>query len=40
MGHLASQLPEKVDLVYYLEVNEWNGRKDLQLNVQDMHPAR
>ena len=28
-----------VDLVYYLEVNEWNGRQALQLNVQDMRCA-
>ena len=40
MGHFASELPDRVDVVYYLEVNEWNGRKDLQLNVQDMRPAR
>ncbi len=38
-GEWAGRLPEVVDLVYYLEVNEWNGRRRLQLNVQDIRPA-
>jgi single-stranded-DNA-specific exonuclease len=38
-GHLAAELPASVDIAYTLEVNEWNHRKRLQLNVQDMRPA-
>jgi single-stranded-DNA-specific exonuclease len=38
-GAWAGLLPGRVDLVYSLGVNEWNGRRDLQLNVQDIRPA-
>jgi single-stranded-DNA-specific exonuclease len=38
-GHLMGDLPERVDLAYQLEINEWNGRQSLQLNVQDIHAA-
>jgi single-stranded-DNA-specific exonuclease len=31
---------ERVDVVYTLEVNEWNGERRLQLNVQDLRPAK
>jgi single-stranded-DNA-specific exonuclease len=30
---------ERVDVVYTLEVNEWNGERRLQLNVQDLRPT-
>ena len=36
LGHLKPDLPPKVDLLYTFEVNEWNGRKSLQLNVKDI----
>ena len=39
MGHHQLELRERMDVVYYLEENEWNGRINLQLNVQDMRPA-
>jgi single-stranded-DNA-specific exonuclease len=45
-GEWAARLPaarspqgERIDLVYTLELNEWNGEKRLQLNVQDLRPA-
>ena len=28
-----------MDIVYYLEENEWNGQRRMQLNIQDMRPA-
>jgi hypothetical protein len=28
-----------VDIVYHLEVNEWNDQQRLQLNVQDVRPS-
>lgn len=34
-----TDLPRRIDVVYTLEVNEWNGEKQLQLNVQDLRPA-
>jgi single-stranded-DNA-specific exonuclease len=36
LGHLKPELPDKVDLLYTFEINEWNGRKSLQLNVRDI----
>ncbi len=38
-GTWASMMPQFVDLVYTIGVNEWNGRRDLQLMVQDLRPA-
>lgn len=38
-GEWSGQLPEVIDVAYHLEVNEWNGRQQLQLNVQDIRPA-
>jgi single-stranded-DNA-specific exonuclease len=38
-GAWESSLPEKIDLVYSIGVNEWNGRRDLQLVVQDIQEA-
>jgi single-stranded-DNA-specific exonuclease len=37
LGAWASHKPDRVDLAYELEMNEWNGRQSLQLNVQDVH---
>ena len=39
-GHLATDLPQFVDIAYYLEVNEWNGEQNIQLNIQDMKPSQ
>jgi single-stranded-DNA-specific exonuclease len=38
-GDWANKLPDRIDLVYHLEINEWNGRRQLQLNVQDVRPT-
>ncbi|MBU0702932.1 MAG: DHH family phosphoesterase, partial [Chloroflexi bacterium] len=38
-GEWAGKLPDRVDIVYHLEVNEWNGQRRLQLNIQDIRPA-
>jgi single-stranded-DNA-specific exonuclease len=35
-GELLSQVPARIDVAYTLEVNEWNHRRQLQLNVQDL----
>jgi single-stranded-DNA-specific exonuclease len=35
-GGLAGQVPDRVDVAYTLEVNEWNGQRRLQLNIQDL----
>ncbi|MGB1289167.1 MAG: single-stranded-DNA-specific exonuclease RecJ, partial [Aggregatilineales bacterium] len=39
LGDLCDDLPEYIDIVYHLEVNEWQGRRNLQLNIQDLRPA-
>jgi len=38
-GEWVGKLPGRVDVVYNLEINEWNGQRRLQLNVQDIRPA-
>jgi single-stranded-DNA-specific exonuclease len=38
-GHWKEQMPERVDLMYTFERNEFNGRVSLQLNVKDLKPA-
>jgi single-stranded-DNA-specific exonuclease len=40
MGEFEPLLEDRMDIVYHLEENEWNGRVNLQLNIQDMRPAR
>jgi single-stranded-DNA-specific exonuclease len=39
MGSWHDVLSDRVDLAYTLEINEWNGRQRLQLNVKDIRPA-
>jgi single-stranded-DNA-specific exonuclease len=39
LGHLQSDLPPQVDLLYTFESNEFNGRTSLQLNLKDVKPA-
>lgn len=39
MGEWRSELPHRIDLAYAVEVNEFNGRKSLQLNVKDIRGA-
>lgn len=38
-GHWQENLPPYVDLLFQFEVNEYNGRRELQLNVRDLRPA-
>ncbi len=35
----VNRMPQHIDVVYTINVNEWNGRRDLQLVVQDIRPA-
>jgi single-stranded-DNA-specific exonuclease len=39
LGHLAGNLPNRVDLIFAFEKNEYNGQSYLQLNVRDIRPA-
>lgn len=36
LGDWADQIGSYIDVVYHLEINEWNGYIKLQLNVQDI----
>lgn len=38
LGNWLDQLPSRVDLAFQLEMNEWNGKRTLQLNVKDIRP--
>ncbi|HEX7976691.1 MAG TPA: hypothetical protein VF498_19940, partial [Anaerolineales bacterium] len=38
-GSWLGQLPPRVDLMYTFEMNEFNGRSSLQLNVRDLKPT-
>ena len=38
-GDWANHMPQFIDLVYTVNVNEWNGRRNLQLMVQDLRPS-
>jgi len=39
-GHLHGNLPQRIDLLYRFEVNEFRGKKTLQLNIRDIKPTR
>jgi single-stranded-DNA-specific exonuclease len=39
MGALHNTLQPRVDVLYNVELNEYNGRKSLQLNLKDIKPA-
>ncbi len=38
-GHWYGQLPGLVDVFYTFELNEYNGRTSLQLNIRDLKPS-
>ncbi|MCJ7695870.1 MAG: single-stranded-DNA-specific exonuclease RecJ [Anaerolineaceae bacterium] len=39
-GHWHNNMPEKIDIAYSFEINEYRGRQTLQLNIKDMKPSR
>ncbi len=38
-GAWTDGMPQIIDVVYSINLNEWNGRRNLQLMVQDIRPA-
>jgi single-stranded-DNA-specific exonuclease len=38
-GDWIGNLPQRIDLMFTFELNEYNGRKTLQLNVKDIKPG-
>lgn len=39
LGDWVNDIPDSIDAVFNLEVNEWQGRRNLQLNLRDIRPA-
>lgn len=39
LGEWARKMPQQVDIAFQLELNEWNGRRNLQANLQDIRMA-
>lgn len=39
LGNWYGRIPDQIDVAYQLEVNEWNGRRTIQMNLQDVRPA-
>jgi single-stranded-DNA-specific exonuclease len=35
-GHLVDEIPGQIDIAYAFELNEFNGRQTLQLNIKDI----
>jgi single-stranded-DNA-specific exonuclease len=39
LGDWLADIPERIDVVYNLEINEWLGRRNLQLRLRDIRPS-
>ena len=39
LGDWAKRMPQSIDAAYRLEMNEWNGRRNLQMQLLDIRPA-
>ena len=38
-GHWLDQMPKAFDIIYSFEINSYNGRETLQLNIKDIKPT-
>jgi single-stranded-DNA-specific exonuclease len=38
-GHWNGQLPDMVDIAFTFDINKYQGRESLQLNIKDIKPA-
>jgi single-stranded-DNA-specific exonuclease len=36
MGRWAEHMPDRIDMAFQLEINEWQGRQRLQANLKDI----
>lgn len=39
LGNWARQMPRRIDAVYHSEINDWGGRRNLQLRLLDIRPT-
>ena len=40
LGEWANQMPQRIDLLYRFEINEFNGQRTFQLNIRDIQASR
>ncbi|MGD1994495.1 MAG: single-stranded-DNA-specific exonuclease RecJ [Anaerolineae bacterium] len=38
-GEWSNKLTDRIDIAYHLQLNEWRGERNLQLNIQDIRPS-
>ena len=38
-GAAADSLPQQIDIAFNLELNEWQGKRSVQLRLRDWRPA-
>jgi len=38
-GYQLENLTEEIDIAYYFDINVWNGRQTMQLNIRDIRPS-
>ena len=36
MGKMSLELGDKIDIVYNLSINQWNGNREIQLIIKDI----
>ncbi len=39
LGEWSKTLPRRIDVAYHPEINEWNGKRSLQMHLLDIRPA-
>ena len=39
LGGWAEHMPDRIDVAFQLEINEWQGRQSLQANLKDIREA-
>lgn len=40
LGNLDLAIGHNVDIVYNININEWNGNREIQLKIKDIHPVK
>ncbi len=40
LGAWAKRMPERIDAAYQVEINEWGGRRSLQMRLLDIRPSK
>lgn len=40
LGDMDLKIGDRVDIAYSLSINEWNGNREVQIKIKDIHPVR